>query len=325
MSLADCILAYDQWIALEHAGMQQHFSKNIITENGENEFQVRFIKQEGVGLLTTRNEINYLVLDSLEYWYDLIQNGYPKKKKCSCKNEWFYVRFDYVQRAGTDDIREVNVFTTCTSCGKLSKALSVDIDYSPTEELVAEPIHFCEKPDIRYKYSQLTSYWSGNDLKEVLHFIFNDLKLHAYCWFFKHPEDNRFFEKVTFEKAMQIVTVNHRYLNFYFSLVELDIAKYSEHTDKRGVYLTDAIWRKEEIIQLSSPTVIAGYGLLYYIHFCNQFLDKGNIRDKSEAFDEITKQVKNWLRLKFVTKRGANCYDGYEAYEKLKAKLSGTG
>ncbi len=66
--------------------VKQEVTKNISTKNGANEFQVRLLTDDGVGLLTTKDEENYLILDSLDYWYELIQNEYPKKKKCSWKN-----------------------------------------------------------------------------------------------------------------------------------------------------------------------------------------------------------------------------------------------
>ena len=300
--------------------MKQEVTKNITTESGANEFQVRLLKDDGVGLLTTKNEENYLILDSADYWYDLIQNEYPKKKKCRCKNEWFYVRFNYIPRQGTDDIREIRITTTCTECNKVSKPISIDIDYSPTEELIENPITFCEKPNIKYKFKELTSYWSGDNLSDFLKFIFFDLKLNVYCWFSQHPENKRRFEKVSFDKAIQIITVNHRYLNFYFSANELDTPGYIKLTDDNGVYLKEGIWRRDEIIQLTAPFIMMGYGLLYYINFCNQYLDKGNVKDKSEQFEKITSQIQVWLKTKFITKRGTNCFDGQEAYDKFMAK-----
>lgn len=302
--------------------MNQEVTKNISTEDGASEFQVRLLKDEGVGLLTTKNSKNYLILDSIEYWYDLIQNEYPKKKKCSCKNEWFFVKFNYIPRQGTDDIREIRILTTCSNCNKISTPISIDIDYSPTIQLLENPITFCEKPNIKYKFKELTSYWSGDNLSDFLKFIFLDLELTVYCWFFVHPENKRRFEKISFEKAMQIITVNHRYLNFFFSASELDTKSYIELTDDKGVYLKEGIWRKDEIIQLSSPTAILGYGLLYCITFCNQYLTKGIVTDKSEQFEKITSQLQVWLKSKFITKRGTNCYDGQEAYDKSMARVN---
>ncbi|WP_336518022.1 hypothetical protein [Pollutibacter soli] len=300
--------------------MKQKLTKNISTQNGATEFQVRLIKNNGVGLLTTKDEQNYLILDSIDHWYDLIQEGYPKKKKCACKNEYFFVHFVYTQRESTDDIGEILVETTCTNCRKISEEMSVGIDYSPTKELVENPIRFCKKPRIRYRFKELTSYWSVNNLKDFLQFIFFGLKLNVYCWFWKHPENTRRFEKVSFEKTIQIITVNHKYLNFYFSTGEFEAAHLIDIAGENGVYLKDGIWRKNEIIQLSAPTVMLGYGLLYYINYCTQYLDKGNPKDKSDQFEKITNQLHVWLRENFITERGANCFDGKEAYEKFMAK-----
>ena len=300
--------------------MKLEISKNIITEKGDKEFQIRLLKKDGVGLLTTKNETNYLILDSLDYWYDLIQNEYPKKKKCACKNEWFYIHFKYIPRQGTDDIKEVQVFTTCTECNKNSKAVSIGISYSPTQELIDNPLTFCEKPNIKYHFKELTSYWTGNDLKTFLEFIFTDLKLNVYCWFDQHTDNTRRFEKVTFDKAIQITTANHRYLNFYFAFNELDTSKYIKQTNESDLYVNEGIWRRDELIQLSSPFVMLGYGLLFYINYCTQYLDKGKVADKSKDFENLTTQVTNWLEQNFVTKRGKDCFDGQQAYEKFIAK-----
>lgn len=300
--------------------MKQDITKNIVTENGVNEFQVRLLKEEGVGLLTTESGDNYLILDSIDYWFDLIQNEYPKKKKCSCKNEWFNVQFNYIQRQGTKDFRKINIITTCITCKKTSKPISINVKYSPTSELFDKPISYCEKPDIKYKFSELSSYWSGDDLKNFLQFIFLDLKLNVYCWFSKHPENKRRFEKISLEKALQIITVNHRYFYFHFTPDELDTRKFIKLTDDNGVFLKDEIWRRNEIIQLSAPFVIMGYGLLYSINYCNQYLERGIVMDKSKNFELITNEIKSWLKHNFITKRGINCFDGKEAYQKIIAK-----
>jgi hypothetical protein len=230
------------------------------------------------------------------------------------------VVFNYIPRQGTDDIREIRIITTCTNCNKVSKPISIDIDYAPTEELFKNPITFCEKPNIKYKFKELTSYWSGDNLSDFLRFIFFDLKLNVYCWFSQHPENKWRFEKISFDKAIQIITINHKYLNFYFSATEFDTTGYIKLTDENGVYLKDGIWRRAEIIQLSSRFIMMGYGLLYYINYCNQYLDKGNVKDKSEQFEKITSQILGWLKTKFITKRGTNCFDGQEAYNKFMAK-----
>ena len=63
-------------------------SKSIITSDGEKEFQIRYIRDENVGILTTRTDKSFFILDSADYWYDLIQEKYPPIMKCSCKNDY---------------------------------------------------------------------------------------------------------------------------------------------------------------------------------------------------------------------------------------------
>lgn len=296
--------------------MKQVLTKKISTENGVNEFQVRLLKDDGVGLLTTKNEENYLILDSPDYWYDLIQDRYPRKKKCSCKNEFFFVQFDYTKRQETNDIVKVEIITNCTNCNKKSKPISINIDYSPTIELIEKPIVFCDKPNIKYDYTELTSFWTKENLDSFLNFVINELKLNAYCWYFKLPEKIRVFKQLTVE---EVIEKNGTFLNLYLTNEKLETNQIIKGNYEKGVYLKKDIWRKREIIKMSSINMYE-IGPLYYITFCNQFIDKGNVKNKSEQFERTTIQLKNWLKDKFITKRGTKCFDGDEAYEKFKAK-----
>ncbi len=120
--------------------------KEITSPEGETEFQIRYIKEEGVGLATTRSGKNYLILDSLDYWFDCIQERYPPKRKCPCKNDYFRLRFSYTPRAGTEDFRSVSITSVCTSCGKERQIGEIDLKYSPTDHLFTQPLTFCPKP-----------------------------------------------------------------------------------------------------------------------------------------------------------------------------------
>jgi hypothetical protein len=297
-------------------------TKAITTEKNENEFQIRFLEDEGVGLLTTRTGLNYLVLDSLDYWYDLIQTEYPKKKKCKCKNEWFAVKFTYTIKINENAVNEVAIESTCTACKKKTQAMTVEIDYEPTDELIHKPISFCEQPKIIYKYSELTGLWSEVDLIKVFNYIFSTLKLNVYGWYFKLPEKIRHFEKLDFEKVKEIL-VQHNYLDFYFSKEELNLEDHINNTSDIGIAIKNDIWRKNEIIALSSITIsgIGEDGLgkadLYYLEFCNQHIVAGAVQDKSEAFEALTNELVDWLKENFISKRGKNCYDSIEVYNKV--------
>ncbi|MBN8851082.1 MAG: hypothetical protein BGO55_28715 [Sphingobacteriales bacterium 50-39] len=291
---------------------------DIATNTGHQEFQLRLLKEEGVGLMTAATGLNYLILDSLDHWYDLIQDEYPKKKKCRCKNEWFHVKFDYTKREGTSDVKHIDVITTCTQCKKVSTAMSIDIDYSPTEELLTHPITFCEKPMIKYKFKNLSSYWKNQDLKDFLAHLFNDLQFYVYCWYWHGQQ--RYFEQVSYEKAIEIITANHRYLDFYFSIRPVDRSEMDTFEHENGIVIKNDRWRKLELIELSAPIHMLGYGLHYSIRYCTQYLDKGNVADKSSLFNEKISQFESWLKTRFNTHRGRNCYDGKEAYETFRNK-----
>lgn len=296
--------------------MKEAIIKNIETEKDENEFQFRFLRNEAVGLLTTKNEEHYLILDSLDYWFDVIQNEYPKRKICACSHDFFFIQFEYIFRQNSESVREIKITTTCSDCNKKSKPIFIDIDYAPTNNLIENPIEFCEKPNIKYKYSELTSYWNKDDLDSFLSIVFNELKLNAYCWYFKLPENVRVFEQLTMEELSK---KDGRFLNVFLTKDQLDIEKMVKFFDDKGVYLIRDSWRKYEMISLS---IISMYeiGPLYYINFCNQYIDKGLVVDKSKEFETITNQLMDWLNKTFITKRGTKCYDGKEAFDKFIAK-----
>lgn len=279
---------------------------------------MRLIKEEGVGLLTTVTDKNYLILDSVDFWYDLIQKKYPSVKKCMCKNEFFTIRFDYVPRNGTKDIRKVNIITTCSTCLKEKKQVSIDIKYSPTLHLIESPITYCEQPKIKYSFKDINCYWTNKDLKRFFSFIANELRFDIYCWFWQRSDNKRHLEKVSIEKAFEIVTVNHRYFDFYFAQTAPD---FKTRIYNNELYIEDDQWRRDELIQLSSPTVIAfgqgQKGLLFYITYGNQYINKGIVLDKSAEFKQNTDKIEKWFREMYIEARGKNCFDNLEEHTRI--------
>lgn len=67
-------------------------------------------------------------------------------------------------------------------------------------------------------------------------------------------------------------------MNFYLVKEEINLGDIKKIEDDKGAYINQELWRKNETIELSSPHVISSYGLLYYVHFCNQFFDKGKVK-----------------------------------------------
>jgi len=185
--------------------------------------------------------------------------------------------------------------------------MSVDIDYGPTDELLDKPITLCEKPLIKYKYSQFTGIWLSDDLKQVLRFLIEEQGLTAYYHYFKYPEKVRVFQALTLEQSLR---KGSDFLAVYFTRDSMENAVTYE--DEKGVMIDKGIWRRQEIVYLFCINM---NGLpLHYIQFCNQYIDRGEVKDKSTEFEKMTDQFKAWLTQTFVKSRGRNCFDGEEGY-----------
>ena len=151
---------------------EEVISKVIETPDGEKDFQVRLIRDENVGIICTPTDKSYFLLDSADYWYDLIQEKYPPIMKCSCKNDRFNLTFEYTPREGTEDFREINIICSCTICQKDKRLPTIEIDYSPSSQLFDHPITFCKQPKIKYKTYSLMGYWSDDELLGIANYFF---------------------------------------------------------------------------------------------------------------------------------------------------------
>ena len=150
---------------------EEKLTKEIISPNREDKFQIRYFPDENAGILTSRAEKSYFILDSQEYWYDLIQEQYPSKQKCTCKNDFFKVVFAYTPRKGTDDFQTIELISQCTECKKVKTFGQIDINYSPSQQLFEQPITFCEQPKLKYKTYSISGYWAKEALLELTEFL----------------------------------------------------------------------------------------------------------------------------------------------------------
>ena len=287
--------------------------KNIAADKNETEFQFRFFSEEGVGLLQTRTGASYFVLDSASYWYDLIQSKYPPVRKCSCKNDWFNVRFEYIPRDGYDDFVSIVIHLSCTKCGK-EKPFTVDYRHSYSGPLYDTPIVFCEKPVIKYTLNTFAGYWTNGSLLKFAKYMQKSLNARAYCWYFDMKEHKRLFEYADYTKLHRILTLSrYNSLSVFFAGQELELNDLIEGYYPEGVYLKEEVWRKNELIHLSGPIIVAStfaMGRKYYtVSSCNQFVSEGEIIEKSDEFKEMAGNMLEWMKRNFSTERGKNCYD----------------
>lgn len=263
-------------------------TKEIVAPNGENEFQIRYIQDDDVGVVTTRSGMSYLILDSIDYWYDLIQDRYPQKRRCHCKNDYFKLRFNYIPRIGTDDYREVTLTAICTECGKEKEIAEIDIDYSPTAQLFESPITYCEQPKIKYKLQSISGYWGTETFRDLISFL-SKRQLLVYCCYW--TQENKWgLKQLDTEELNRFLFIDElRYSHIYFSMESLD----ELFTNPFSWDSIRNIWRKREIIQFDSPLKVCLPGGLkdfYSIKCCSEYINAGKVKRKRREFCELIQE-----------------------------------
>ncbi len=264
---------------------EEPMKKEAQTSNGCTQFQLRWLADEGVGVLTDREEHHFFLLDSGESWYDVTQDRYPPKLKCRCKNDWFTLTLDYLPRAGTEDFREVTPHLRCTACGREKRLTPIELDYGPTIHLWENPLSPCPAPRIKYKTYNRQGFWTPEQLKVMADF-FLERGLLPYLW---HP--NRETRKPT------ILPVPLEELDAL--LPRSKAALFFSRTPMDPSNTRAGLWRKGELFELSGPLCIIGpkTGQFYWIEFSAEYLDKdGNITPKSPEFCQIVKDFLIFLK-----------------------------
>lgn len=272
-------------------------SKVIVTSDGEKDFQVRYIRDENVGIVSTPSGKSYFLLDSADYWYDLIQEKYPPIMKCSCKNNRFNLTFDYTPREGSEDFRQIHITCSCTVCQKVKRLPTVCIDYSPSSQLFDHPITFCKQPKIKYKTYSLAGYWSNDELLRMGEYFLRK-NLFVYCWYWDLQNTQRRFKELSATELYSFLTGNEeRYLAIYFSEEPFNDIPMQTATDGKGILIQQDIWRKNNIFMLHGPFMVMLRGMFYQMDFCSEYLDKnGNIVPKSASFSALVQDFKKYSK-----------------------------
>lgn len=295
--------------------------KVLLTDQGESVFSFFLNKKESIGLAVTESDRSYFLIDSGDYWYDSIQLKYPRELRCKCKSKLFTAKCRYFQRHDRPEFDQIDIITTCTVCRAEKTQLSFSLKYSPTEHLYETPLVFCPKPRIKYKVSEITSFWTSTDAGQFVNFL-SSLRLKITVWYFN--DQKRVLSEVDLDEALQIVK-DKKYLSVYFSFQtpRLDLLE----VDK-GVYVVEDPWRRQELIQLSSPTNMhydrERVGLLYYTRFCNEFIEEYEVKSKSKEFEEVTQKITTWLKNTYFSGRGKHCADNKSECVRLFGDRFGT-
>lgn len=291
---------------------EKTFLKLSCPNCGADTFGMRVLKDDGLATVQClRCNRDYLLLDSEDLWFDVIQAGYPRPTRCSCKGTAFQLRCDYAYR-DDGDVREIDVWTTCLECGKSKRVLNVDIDYGDTDELVTRPLRYCKNPKILYDLIRISLYLTRADMAAIVDYLQFELRCGFVSWL--REEDAWVKSSLTGHRLKDVVLTDNgpmrgdRYLRIYALPRPVAVIDTEVDTLKKE----DSFWKQREIIRISSPTRMglgANQGLLYYIDFANEHVVDEKIIQKSPEFRRATSTLLHWLKETFVSWRGPLCFD----------------
>lgn len=275
-------------------------------------FEIRLLKDESVGVVRcVACDRNYLLLDSEDYWFDVIQKGYPRVTRCSCKGTNFNLEFVYACH-DDGDIEAVAIWSTCCFCGNRRRQLTVNIDYSPTQHLFLEPLKYCKTPRVFYDLKEITLYATKVDVARIADFLGTKGHCIFTCWLRERGE------WVKRDLDLDCVKETIRYGDFP-SQNDLFLRLYCWpqrssmlESDLEGLKDENRFWKRNELIRISSPThmrIGSVDALLYYLQFSNEYVENDQVILKSESFRKLTEELIEWLGIEFVAWRGKDCFD----------------
>jgi len=276
-------------------------------------FELRVLPDDGVAAARcTACQQHFLVLDSEDHWFDLIQATSPRVRRCPCKAGTFSVSCRYVVR-DDGEVRSVDLLSACTACAKTRRQMSVDIDYGDTGDLVTRPLRACKSPDLRYDLRQFTLYALPSDIAAIVDYLARAHGWNFVCW---RREEGQWVRRALPPDPLREAILTGAYLHVYASPTPLSI-----HDDEVDTARQEAtFWKRREIIRISSPYHIRGeqgQALLYYLAFANEFVDDDAVVPKSASFRASTQALVQWLGEHFVSWRGKSCFDNAAEHGRL--------
>ena len=125
-------------------------------------FHVRAMKDEAVGVAScAKCERSYLLLDSGDHWFDLIQERRPREARSPCKkSKGLALELEYYFR-GDGDVESVNVWTVCAKCRRRVRRFTAD--FGGADQLAKDEAAFWKQREI-IRISSPTNYGIGDAL-----------------------------------------------------------------------------------------------------------------------------------------------------------------
>ncbi len=202
--------------------------------------------------------------------------------------------------------------------------MTIDIDYGGTESLVKSPLSYCKKPNIQYELKHLHLYVTRNDVCDIVEYLATKAGCYFLCWV--HKQNDWVQDLLTVEDVKALILFDsqkndkpEKYLRIFAARKLQKVEESEVDTIKKA----EAFWKRQEIIQISSPTYIIFDSdkslktLLFYIDYSNEFVADEQIVRKSEAFCTMTSNLLDWLKTRFVSWRGPLAFDNPAEHQRV--------
>lgn len=289
------------------------------------EFELRLLRDEALASARCVTcSANYLLLDSKDYWFDVIQKGYPRVTRCSCKNESFRLRIDY-SICDDGEIDYVEIHSICSACEKARRQFHFDVDYCGTAHLLKKPLVPCKNPKVLYDLKDLNLLLTLPDLLRIV-----DHLAEQGCEFLSNVRRADSWVAVRQDAAQAKATIEKdKHLFIYAMPHRVEVQEDQSNTHKKE----NAFWKRTEVIRIGSkshvctdqfgknppgicycsdPPTHANYteiGLSISIAFSTEFVRGEKVVQKSEAFRKVAESLLAMLQDEFVNWRSPCCFD----------------
>jgi hypothetical protein len=287
-------------------GEMQNLETQCRCECGADAFEIRPKRDEQVGLLTCAQGHYSLLLDSRDYWADVLQDGRPRASRCRCGSLLFAIGLTYEFR-DNGDVRTIDVTSKCHSCGRAKQELSCNIKYSPTDRLLSHPLDPIEKPWFQPKRREMTAYWQAGDAQRFATYL---VESGARVFRRLRQADNHE------ECALKDIQ--------FFPELECDLC----FTNLAGVIPASGFYpqRSGPFLQLGGPyhIVLAGLddvALLHYVRYAEEISNAGELQRQPEEFLLFARSAMEWLKKNFISERGRNTADNPEEFVRMRFLL----
>jgi len=273
---------------------------------GETIFTLRLSLLEEVGVITCSNGHHSLLLDSRDYWGEVIQNRKPRALQCKCKSKTFTVALFYTFRTDSEDVSQVDIITTCARCGIERRAMVIEIDYAPTKLLVERPLDPCDHPWLRTRQVKLSALWEQKDLEIFIGWVMGLGGVRAYLL-----TTDGAYSAICAENELRKIIRNAPVWDLYLGL---DSTPFPEQSF--------TYWKGMPVIHVWGPQVLVDKSgastTMYFIEYAKEIIQGAAVVPQPGKFIDFTKSITNWLGNTYSSVRGKGTFDNPVEYARFR-------